>query len=80
MLLYLVADSAKYISLISVGLALLFLFVVVGVTVYKLVDGSIESPKWFPNVTDSASFFRIFTAVPVIVFAYVCHYNGIQAC
>ncbi|KAL6135462.1 hypothetical protein ACLB2K_067690 [Fragaria x ananassa] len=68
-------DSAKYISLISVGLALLFLFVVVGVTVYKLVDGSIESPKWFPNVTDSASFFRIFTAVPVIVFAYVCHYN-----
>ncbi|KAL6139931.1 hypothetical protein ACLB2K_058232 [Fragaria x ananassa] len=68
-------DSAKYISLISVGLALLFLLVVVGVTVYKLVDGSIETPKWFPNVADSASFFRIFTAVPVIVFAYVCHYN-----
>ncbi|XP_050383209.1 amino acid transporter AVT6B-like [Argentina anserina] len=68
-------DSAKYVSLISVGLALVFLFVVVGVTVYKLVDGSIERPKMFPNVTDSVSFFKIFTAVPVIVFAYVCHYN-----
>ncbi|KAM5581092.1 amino acid transporter AVT6A-like [Rosa sericea] len=68
-------DSARYISLISIGLALVFLFVVVGVTVYKLVDGSIERPKWFPNVTDSTSFFKIFTAVPVIVFAYICHYN-----
>lgn len=78
LLLYLGADSARYISLVSVGLALVFLLVVVGVTVYKLVDGSIERPKWFPNVTDSASFFKLFTAVPVIVFSYICHYNGIQ--
>ncbi|KAK9924814.1 hypothetical protein M0R45_033163 [Rubus argutus] len=68
-------DSARYISLVSVGLALVFLLVVVGITVYKLVDGSIEMPKWFPNVIDSASFFKLFTAVPVIVFSYICHYN-----
>ncbi|TQD81993.1 hypothetical protein C1H46_032456 [Malus baccata] len=68
-------DSARYISIISVGLALVFLLVVVGVTAYKLMDGSIETPKWFPNVTDSASFFNLFTAVPVVVFAYICHYN-----
>lgn len=74
----LAADSARYISIISVGLALVFLLVVIGVTAYKLMDGSIETPKWLPNVTDSAAFFNLFTAVPVVVFAYICHYNGIQ--
>lgn len=74
-----VADSARYISVISVGLAIVFLLVVIGVTTFKLVDGSIETPKWFPAVTDSTSFLNLFTAVPVVVFAYICHYNGIQS-
>ncbi|XP_021816821.1 amino acid transporter AVT6A-like [Prunus avium] len=68
-------DSARYISVISVGLAIMFLLVVIGVTTFKLVDGSIETPKWFPAVTDSTSFLNLFTAVPVVVFAYICHYN-----
>ncbi|CAB4274676.1 unnamed protein product [Prunus armeniaca] len=68
-------DSARYISVISVGLAIVFLLVVIGVTTFKLVDGSIETPKWFPAVTDSTSFLNLFTAVPVVVFAYICHYN-----
>ncbi|VVA19119.1 PREDICTED: sodium-coupled neutral amino acid [Prunus dulcis] len=68
-------DSARYISVISVGLAIVFLLVVIGVTTFKLVDGSIETPKWFPAVTDSTSFLNLSTAVPVVVFAYICHYN-----
>ncbi|XP_008230414.1 PREDICTED: sodium-coupled neutral amino acid transporter 4-like [Prunus mume] len=68
-------DSARYISVISVGLAIVFLLVVTGVTTFKLVIGSIETPKWFPAVTDSTSFLNLFTAVPVVVFAYICHYN-----
>jgi solute carrier family 38 (sodium-coupled neutral amino acid transporter), member 2 len=33
-------------------------------------------PKLFPAVSDLASVWELFTAVPVLVTAYVCHYNG----
>ncbi|PON82134.1 Amino acid transporter, transmembrane domain containing protein [Trema orientale] len=68
-------DSLRITSAISIALAVLFLVVLIGITVYKLVRGSIETPKWFPSVTNWTSFFNLFTAVPIIVFAYVCHYN-----
>jgi hypothetical protein len=29
-----------------------------------------------PNITDITSIWNLFTAVPVLVTAFVCHYNG----
>ncbi|KAL5582051.1 hypothetical protein UlMin_014493 [Ulmus minor] len=68
-------DSLRFTSAISITLAIVFLLVLIGITVYKLIMGSIEMPTWFPNITSWTSFFNLFTAVPVVVFAYVCHYN-----
>ncbi|KAM3712944.1 hypothetical protein ACJW31_01G217300 [Castanea mollissima] len=61
-------DSLRFSSAISFSLAVLFLIGVIGVTIYKLIMGSIETPTLFPSVTDLASFCDIFTAVPVVAF------------
>lgn len=72
------AESLKYTSAISFALVVVFLLVVIGITVYKLAEGSIETPRLFPNVTDLTSFCNLFTAAPPVVCAYVCHFNGME--
>lgn len=72
------ADSLRFTSAISITLAVVFLVAVIVITVYKLILGSIEAPALFPSVTGLTSFLNLFTAFPVVVFAYVCHYNGKQ--
>lgn len=76
---YVVADSLRFTSAISFVLAIVFIVVLIGVTIYKLIEGSIKTPTWFPSVDSSASFLNLFTAVPVLVCAYLCHFNGKQA-
>ncbi|KAG8384558.1 hypothetical protein BUALT_Bualt04G0130300 [Buddleja alternifolia] len=68
-------DSLRYTSALSVALAVVFLVIMVGITLFKLVDGSILMPRLLPNVTDLTSFLNLFTVVPVLVTAYICHYN-----
>jgi sodium-coupled neutral amino acid transporter 2 len=62
---------------VSVALAVVFVVITAGIAVIKLTRGQIPMPKLFPDVHDSwASIFRLFTAAPVLVTAYICHYNG----
>ncbi|WRX20411.1 Amino acid transporter [Theobroma cacao] len=68
-------DSLRFTSAISFALAVVFLAVVIGITIYKFIMGSIEAPKYFPTITNLSSFWELFTAVPVVIFAYLCHYN-----
>ncbi|KAL1332209.1 hypothetical protein HN51_061057 [Arachis hypogaea] len=68
-------DSLRYSSALAVALAIVFLVITAGITLFKLFNGSIASPRLLPNVTDSASLWNLFTAVPVLVTAFVCHYN-----
>jgi sodium-coupled neutral amino acid transporter 2 len=68
-------DSLKVTSGISVGLAVVFLVITVGITLIKLINGSISMPRLLPSVTDFTSFLNLFTVVPVLVTAYICHYN-----
>ena len=70
------ADSLSYTSTISVALAVVFVIITAGIAVIKLIGGQIPMPKLFPTVSDLASVWELFTAVPVLVTAYVCHYNG----
>lgn len=78
-LLYIMfTDSLRYTSALSVALAVVFLVVTAGITVYKLMAGSITMPRLLPEVTDFTSVFKLFTVVPVLVTAYICHYNGMQ--
>ncbi|KAI4346753.1 hypothetical protein L6164_007623 [Bauhinia variegata] len=68
-------DSLRYMSYIAIALTLFFLIGVTCIRIYKLINGSIRAPKWFPTITDFTSFCNLFTAIPVIVVAYLCHYN-----
>ncbi|XP_022844762.1 amino acid transporter AVT6A-like isoform X1 [Olea europaea var. sylvestris] len=68
-------DSLSYTSALSVALAVVFLVITVGITVFKLINGTILMPRLLPDVTSVTSFFNLFTVVPVLVTAYICHYN-----
>ncbi|CAN0870301.1 Amino acid transporter AVT6A [Linum grandiflorum] len=68
-------DSLRYTSALSVALAVVFIVITMGITIVKLINGSIMMPRLLPDVTDLASFWNLFTVVPVLVTAYICHYN-----
>ncbi|CAN6477450.1 unnamed protein product [Victoria cruziana] len=68
-------DSLRFTSALSVALAVVFVVITAGITIVKLIDGSIAMPRWIPQITDMASVWNLFTVVPVLVTAYICHYN-----
>ncbi|CAM8987676.1 unnamed protein product [Rhodiola kirilowii] len=68
-------DSLRYTSALSVALAVVFLVIMMGIFFIKLVSGGIMAPRLLPDLTDMASFWNLFTVVPVLVTAFICHYN-----
>ncbi|GAB2297112.1 Amino acid transporter avt6a [Dionaea muscipula] len=68
-------DSLQYSSVLSVGLAVVFLLITGGIAFVKLINGNLAMPRLLPEITDIASTWELFTVVPVLVTAYVCHYN-----
>ncbi|KAF6169105.1 hypothetical protein GIB67_038602 [Kingdonia uniflora] len=68
-------DSLRYTSALSVALAVVFVVITAGITIVKLLNGSIAMPRWLPDVTDMSAFWKLFTVVPILVTAYICHYN-----
>ncbi|KAK7381184.1 hypothetical protein VNO78_33714 [Psophocarpus tetragonolobus] len=68
-------DSLRYTSALSFGLAVVFLVIAVGISIFKIAIGGIGMPRLFPIITDVASIFELFTVTPVIVTAYLCHFN-----
>ena len=76
---FLLADSLRFTSALSVALAVVFIIITVGIAIIKLINGSISMPRLLPNVTDLTSFLNLFTVVPVLVTAYICHFNGKQS-
>ncbi|KAK4744455.1 hypothetical protein SAY87_010767 [Trapa incisa] len=72
-------DSLRYTSALSVGLAIVFVAITAGITTVKLVNGSIEIPQLVPKLDGLSAFWRLFTTIPVIVTAYICHHNMLFA-
>ncbi|XVE70239.1 hypothetical protein DITRI_Ditri10aG0056700 [Diplodiscus trichospermus] len=68
-------DSLRYTSALSVGLAVVFVAITAGVAIVKLMEGKIGMPRLMPKLVNQASFWKLFTAVPVIVTAFICHHN-----
>lgn len=68
-------DSLRYTSALSVALALVFVVITAGIAIVKLLNGSVGMPKLFPDVPDLASVWNLFTVAPVLVTAYICHFN-----
>ncbi|KAL6912200.1 hypothetical protein ACP4OV_001005 [Aristida adscensionis] len=68
-------DSLRYTSALSVALAVVFVVITAGIAIIKMMRGQLPMPKLFPDVHDWPSIWRLFTAAPVLVTAYICHYN-----
>ncbi|KAL2650055.1 hypothetical protein R1flu_018183 [Riccia fluitans] len=68
-------DSLKHSSALSVALALVFVVITTVVAIKKLFDGTIEAPRMLPDVYSISSLGRLFTVVPVLATAYICHHN-----
>ena len=71
-------DSLSYTSALSVALAVVFVVITAGIAIIKVINGTVAMPKLFPEIDDLSSVWKLFTAVPVLVTAYICHYNGMQ--
>ncbi|KAK9016054.1 hypothetical protein V6N11_007139 [Hibiscus sabdariffa] len=68
-------DSLRFSSALSVALAIAFIVITLGIATVKLISGTITMPNLLPDVTDLTSFWQLFTVFPVLVTAYICHYN-----
>lgn len=68
-------DSLRYTSALSVALAVVFVVITAGIAILRLIEGTAEIPKLFPEIHELNSIWELFTAVPVLVTAYICHYN-----
>ncbi|KAK4751462.1 hypothetical protein SAY87_004944 [Trapa incisa] len=68
-------DSLRYTSAVSVGLAIVFVAITAGIATVKLVNGTIEMPHLVPKLDGMSAFWRLFTTMPVLVTAYICHHN-----
>lgn len=69
-------DSLRYTSALSVALAVVFVAITAGVAIVKLMDGSVAFPRLMPKLVDQASFWKLFTTIPILVTAYICHHNS----
>lgn len=68
-------DSLSYTSALSVALAVIFVVITAGIAIIKVINGTVAMPKLFPEIDGLSSVWKLFTAVPVLVTAYICHYN-----
>ncbi|KAH9676158.1 Amino acid transporter AVT6A [Citrus sinensis] len=70
-----IIDSLSFTSALSVALAVAFVVITVGISIVKLISGGLGMPRILPDVTDFTSLINLFTVVPVLVTAFICHYN-----
>ncbi|XP_052882437.1 amino acid transporter AVT6C-like isoform X2 [Gossypium arboreum] len=68
-------DALRFSSALAVFLAVLFVAISSVTAIAALVEGKTETPRLLPYLDSNASFFDLFTAVPVIVTAFTFHFN-----
>lgn len=75
LVLYRRVESLWLSSAVSVFLAVLFVGICSALAISAIIQGETKSPKILPQLDNGASFFNLFTAVPVIVTAFTFHFN-----
>ncbi|KAK8517182.1 hypothetical protein V6N13_092469 [Hibiscus sabdariffa] len=68
-------ESLRFSSAISVFLAVVFVGISSVLAIMALFEGKTNTPRLLPELDNKASFFDLFTAVPVIVTAFTFHFN-----
>ncbi|KAL5732936.1 hypothetical protein ACOSP7_032281 [Xanthoceras sorbifolium] len=75
LVLYRRLESLRFTSAIAVLLAVVFVGICSAMAISALLEGKTKTPKLLPDLDSHASFFDLFTAVPVIVTAFTFHFN-----
>ncbi|XP_010256979.1 PREDICTED: probable sodium-coupled neutral amino acid transporter 6 isoform X2 [Nelumbo nucifera] len=76
LIIYLIIiESLRFTSAISVLLAVVFVGISAVIALSALWEGKTKTPRLLPDLVNQASFFDLFTAVPVIVTAFTFHFN-----
>lgn len=75
LVLYRRVESLWLSSAMAVFLAVLFVGICSAMAISAIVRGETKSPRILPQLDNGASFFNLFTAVPVIVTAFTFHFN-----
>lgn len=70
-------DSLHWSSALSILLAIVFVIITVVVASFRLLKGSIdfEDIRWTPKLSTWDDILDLFTVIPTVATAYVCHYN-----
>ncbi|KAI3891778.1 hypothetical protein MKX03_020916 [Papaver bracteatum] len=68
-------ESLRFTSAVSVLLAVVFVAISTVLAISALWHGKTKTPRLFPVLENKASFFELFTAVPIIVSAFTFHFN-----
>ncbi|OMO49997.1 Amino acid transporter, transmembrane [Corchorus capsularis] len=75
LVLFRCVESLRFSSAVAVFLAVLFVAISSVMAISALFQGKTETPRLLPHLDNKASFFDLFTAVPVIVTAFTFHFN-----
>ncbi|XP_059666817.1 amino acid transporter AVT6C [Cornus florida] len=68
-------ESLRFSSAVSVLLAVVFVGICSVMAFTALLKGEAKTPRLLPQLDNQASFFNLFTAVPVVVTAFTFHFN-----
>ncbi|GJP55031.1 hypothetical protein CLOM_g14019 [Closterium sp. NIES-68] len=70
-------DSLWFTSGLSVLLAVVFVVVTILITLYKLVEGTIDwsGVHWLPQLKTSQEYWHLLSVIPTMATAFTCHYN-----
>ncbi|KAF7148665.1 hypothetical protein RHSIM_Rhsim03G0149400 [Rhododendron simsii] len=68
-------ESLRFSSAVSVLLAVVFVGICFAMAISALLEGKTRRPRLVPQLDNGASFFNLFTAIPVIVTAFTFHFN-----
>ncbi|KAI3987209.1 hypothetical protein MKX01_031693 [Papaver californicum] len=68
-------ESLRFTSAVSVLLAVVFVAISTVLAISALWHGKTKTPRLLPVLENKASFFELFTAVPIIVSAFTFHFN-----
>lgn len=66
-------DSLKFTSALSMSLSFLFISITLTLLVHELREGRVAPINWFPATGTSLG--DVLKTLPIVLTAYVCHYN-----
>ncbi|KAG9455563.1 hypothetical protein H6P81_000071 [Aristolochia fimbriata] len=68
-------ESLSFPSAVSVALAVVFVLVACTITLVKLIEGRIHTPRLGPDFGSTKAILDLLVVIPIMTNAYICHFN-----